>query len=176
MYDWILDQQNRILFVMVDNAGAEVAGLGGGGLTLELSKDGGAFVGSAGTKAEVSDGWYSYLGTAGEADTIGPVAITANGAGCVQQNLEYIVLQRVSQGIEFTYTLTDSVTGLPLNGARVQFATDAAMADIVWVGVTDAFGVARDADTNLPHLDAGTYYVRSRLSGYQFTIDTEVVS
>jgi len=161
---------------MVDAAGAEVPGLGGGGLTLELSKDGGAFIASAGTKAEVSDGWYSYLSTVGEADTIGPIAITVIGAGCVQQNLEYIIMQRVSQGIEFTYTLTDSVTGLPLNGARVQFATDAAMANIVWVGVTDAFGVARDDDTNLPHLDAGTYYVRSRLSGYQFTIDTEVVS
>jgi len=175
MYVWTLDQQNRILFVMIDALGAEVAGLAGG-FTLELSKNGGAFTGSAGTKAEVSDGWYSYLSTAGEADTIGPLAVTVNGAGCVQQNLEYVVLQRPSQGIEFTYTLTDSVTGLPIDGARVWFATDAAITNIVWTGTTDVFGVARDEDANLPWLDAGTYYIKARASGYQFSVDTEVVS
>jgi len=79
-------------------------------------------------------------------------------------------------GIEFTYTLTDSVTGLPIDGARVWMATDAAITNIVWVGVTDVFGVARDGDTLLPHLVAGTYYIKSRASGYTFEIDTEIVA
>lgn len=78
--------------------------------------------------------------------------------------------------IEFTYTIPDSVTGLPLAGVRVWFATDAAILNVVWVGLTDAFGVARDLDGNKPWLSAGTYYVKSRLAGYTFLIDTEVVS
>lgn len=86
--DWVLNQTNRITFVMVDTAGTEVAGLGTG-FTLQLSKNGGAFAGSAGTKAEIGNGWYSYIATAGESDTAGPVAIRVTGAGAVQQNLVY---------------------------------------------------------------------------------------
>ena len=59
---WVLDQQNLIVFVLVDSSGAEVSGLGTG-FTLEISKAGGAFNASAGVKAEISDGWYSYLCT-----------------------------------------------------------------------------------------------------------------
>ena len=160
---------------MVDALGAEVAALGAG-FVLSVSKAGGAFQASAGVKAEISDGWYSYTSTAGEADTIGPIAIKVTGVGCVQQNLEYVVKQRASLGVEFTYTLTDAVTGLPLAGARVWFATDIGIVNIVWVGVTDTFGVARGNDASLPVLDAGTYYVKSQLTGYQFSIDTEIVS
>ena len=172
---WELDQQNRICFVMIDAAGSEVAGLGAG-YTLEISKAGGAFAGSAGTKTEIGNGWYSYLSTAGEADTIGPVAVRVTGAGCVQQNLVYVIQQRTTTCIEFTYTLTDSVSGLPIADATVWFATDASIVNIVWQGETDTFGVARDEFGNLPCLDAGTYYVKSQKSGYVFDIDTEVVS
>lgn len=172
---WVLNQINLIVFVMVDNTGTEVAGLGNG-FTLEVSKAGGAFVASAGTKAEIGNGWYSYQTTVGEADTIGPVAVRVTGAGCVQQNLIYVVIQRSMNCIEFTYTLTDSVTGLPIADATVWFATDININNIVWQGVTDAFGVARDEFGNLPCLDAGTYYVRSQKSGYIFDIDTEIVS
>ena len=78
--------------------------------------------------------------------------------------------------IEFTYTLTDSVTGLPIEGAQVWFATDILMGNIVWSGLTDAFGVARDLDGDLPLLDPGTYYIQSQRSGYTFPQDIEVVS
>ena len=65
---WELNQQNRITFVLVDAAYTEVTGLTNT-FVLEVSKNAGAFVGSAGTKAEISDGWYTYLATVGEADT-----------------------------------------------------------------------------------------------------------
>lgn len=79
--------------------------------------------------------------------------------------------------IAFTYTVTDSVTGLPLDGVQVWFSTDAAGANVVWSGVTDAFGIARDVNLNLPRLNAGTYYVWRQLAGYVFSDpDTEVVS
>ncbi len=80
-------------------------------------------------------------------------------------------------GIEFTYTVTDVTTSLPIEGVECWFTGDIGGTDIVWKGTTDAFGVARDTFDNLPRLDAGTYYVWRRRSGYYFDDpDTEVVS
>jgi hypothetical protein len=174
--NWLLNQQNRITFVMVDATGTEVAGLGGA-FALEVSKAGGAFAPSTGTKAEIGNGWYTYLATAAEADTVGPVSIRVTGAGCVQQNLEYVVMQRTPNAIAYTYTVTDSATLLPVEGVEVWFTTDAGGANVVWTGVTDTFGVARDANAALPLLDAGTYYVwRQKASFTTSNPDMEVVS
>ena len=41
---------------------------------------------------------------------------------------------------------------------------------------TDAFGVARDANGNKPRLDAGTYFILCRKTGFSFTVDSETVS
>jgi hypothetical protein len=173
---WQLNQANWIAFVMVDAAGAEVAGLGAG-LTLELAKVSLAFAAGVGVLAEIGSGWYAYQATAAEADTPGPVAIRVNGAGCVQQNLEYVVVSRVAGAIAFTYTVTDVSTGLPLEGVAVWFSTDVGGVNVVWAGTTDAFGVARDNDGQLPRLDAGTYSVWRQKAGYTFVDpDTEVVS
>lgn len=173
---WKLSQANLITFVLVDSAGAEVAGLGTG-FTLQISKAGGAFAGSAGTKAEISSGVYKYLATSGESDTVGPVFIKITHASIIQQNLEYCVEQRTINAIEYTYTVTDSVSGLPLEGVQVWFAIDSAGSNVVWAGTTSALGVARDSAGNLPRLDAGTYYIFRQLAGYIFSDpDTEVVS
>lgn len=160
---------------MVDSNDTEVAGLGSG-FTLQISKNGGAFAASAGIKAEIGSGWYSYLSTVGEADTVGPVSVKVTGAGAVQQNLEYVVKQRNPGAIEFTYTVTNSLNGNPIEGVEVWFATDANFANIVWNGTTDAFGIARDDNGNKPFLDAGTYFIRCQRAGFNFTDDTEVVS
>ncbi len=174
---WEQDQQNRIDFVMIDGSGGEVAGLGAA-LTMNISKNGGAFAPVAGTIAEIGTGWYTYLSTAGEADTVGPVAITATGAGTIQQNLEYPVKARNIIGVEFTYTVTNSVTSDPIQGVVVNVSTDIAGSNVVFSGLTDAFGVARHGTTNeLPFLDPGTYYFWSRKSGFSFVNpDTEVVA
>lgn len=173
---WEPNQQNLILFVLVDSGGNEVSGIGTA-FTLEISKAGGAFAAGTGTKGEIGDGWYSYLATAGEADTLGPVAVKVTHASVVQQNLEYVVQQRNSEAIEFTYTLTESTSGNPIDGANVWFAIDSDGDNVVWEGVTDAFGIVRDSFGNLPSLDPGTYYVFRNKPGYVFdNPDTEVVS
>lgn len=173
---WKLSQANRIAFVMVDAAGTEVAGLGAG-FTLQISKNGGAFQPSAGTKAEISNGWYTYLSTVAEANTVGPVAIRVTGAGAVQQNLEYVVQQRNPGALAFTYTVTNISTGVVIEGVEVWITTDLAGNNVIWNGHTDAAGVTRDDDGNLPWLDPATYYFWSQKSGYTFTNpDTEVVS
>lgn len=79
--------------------------------------------------------------------------------------------------VEFTYTVTDSVTGLPIEGVEVWFSTDIAGLNVVWSGNTDVFGIAMDVLGGLPMLDAGTYYVWRQRSGYVFADpDVEVVS
>jgi hypothetical protein len=79
--------------------------------------------------------------------------------------------------IDFTYTVTDSVTTLPIEGVEVWISTDNPAVNIVWKGDTDAFGVARDVHGELPALDAGTYYFWRQKAGYTFSDpDTEVAS
>lgn len=173
----IRNQTNWIKFVMVDATNTEVSGLGVG-WTVEVSKVGGAFVAGVGSKLETSDGWYEYELTAAECDTIGPLAVKVTHASTIQQNLEYVVQQRNAGCIEFTYTVTDTGTGLPVEGVDVRFSTDVGGANIVWAGTTDAFGVARDEFSNLPCLDAGSYFVWKQRAGYTPDAwpDTEVVS
>ena len=79
--------------------------------------------------------------------------------------------------IEFTYTVTDSLTGDPIEGVDIDISTDLAGTNVIWCGATDTFGVARDANDNLPRLDPGTYYFWRQRAGYIFiNPDTEIVS
>lgn len=167
---WELNQANRINFVLVDADGNEVSGLGSA-FTLELSKNGGAFAAGTGTKSEVADGWYSYVSTIGEADTIGTVAVKVTHASIVQQNLEYVVEVRSATGVTFTYTVTDSVSGLPIENVYVAAFTDADMTQLVAQGYTDSNGEV------VFYLNPDTYYLFRRKVGYSFVNpDIEVVA
>lgn len=176
--EWELGQQNEIKFVMVTAAGANLAGIGNA-YTIKISKPGNtAFVDGGGTKQEIGSGWYRYVSTAAEADTPGSVAIyLPSQGGAAEQNLEYVVKQRTTLAIAFTYTVTHQLTGLPIAGVGVAISVDLAGNSVVWKGITDAFGVARDDDGALPYLDPGTYYFWSQKAGLTFTNpDAEVVS
>lgn len=97
-------------------------------------------------------------------DATDQLAVIASGAGS-------------GTAIEFTYTVTNSLTGVPIQGARVWVTTDVAGANVVWSGNTDTFGVARDDSNQKPMLDAGTYYFWRQKSTFTFVNpDTEVVS
>lgn len=176
--EWELGQQNEIKFVLVTGAGTNQAGIGNA-FVLKISKPGNtAFVDGSGTKQEIGSGWYRYVSTAAEADTPGAVAIylPAQG-GAIEQNLEYVVKQRNALAIPFTYTVTYQLSGLPIPAVNISVTTDIAGNNVIWVGITDAFGVARDEDGNLPYLDPGTYYFWSQKTGIVFSNpDTEVVS
>lgn len=172
---WRKNQPNTILFVLSDTSGLEVAGLGTA-FTLRISKNGAAFAVGAGTKSEAGLGWYKYVSDVSEADIIGPIALVITHASIQQQNLEYYVDSRVSTSIEFTYTVTNSVGGLPLENVYILFAIDPAFANPVWDGYTDVFGVARDGNGDKPMLTPGTYFIRLRKPGFNFADDTEIVS
>lgn len=176
MFDLKLSQAQQINFVMVDTVNTEVSGLGAT-FSVFVSKAGGAFVAGAGAKAEIGNGWYAYTLTAAETNTVGPLAVRVTGAGATQQNLEYVVEDRTPAAINFTYTVTNSVTLLPIQGVEVWISTDNASANVLWRGYTDTFGVARDSNNNLPRLDPGTYYFWRAKVGFTFVDpDTEIVS
>lgn len=174
--EWVPNQQNLIKFVLVDNDGDEVIGLGGT-FSLSISKGNGPLVAGAGSKGELGLGWYTYLSTADEADTVGSIAVAVTGPGVRQQNLEYVVRQRNPYAVPFEYTMTDDVSGDPLTAVKVTIATQSDGGGVVWVGFTDSFGVARDEFGELPWVDPGTYYLFRQKPGYEFNDpDEEVVA
>ncbi len=167
-FEWIPDHANLIDFVMIDGSGNEVTGLGAG-LAMQISKNGGAFGAAAGTQLEIGLGWYSYLCTVGESNTPGPVAIVANHASTIQQNLEYVVINRADGLAEYTYPVTRSDNSLPIADATVEIYTISPKTNRIWAGVTDEFGHARDEFENLPWLQSGkTYYFWTAKVGFSF--------
>lgn len=176
-YSLEANQQNLVVFVLVDDTNTEVSGLGTG-FTLELSKAGGAFAASAGTKAEIGDGWYSYLTTSGEADTYGPLSIKVTHASIVQQNIPCVIGSLAINAISFTYTVTEPDFVTPIEGVECWFCTDSMGNNIAKYCITDSFGIARLPNSSLlPRLDPGTYYVFRQRVGYSFSDpDTEDVS
>lgn len=174
--EWRKNQPNTILFVLVDDSTAEVEGLDDS-FDVYISKAGGSFALGTGFKWEVGMGWYGYTATPTESDTSGPVAMVITGTGVVQQNLEYVVEDRVISAIEFTYTVTTTAGNIPLPGVEVRIFADALATQIVWAGITDALGVARDFYGYKPRLEPGTYYFFRDKSGYSFNDpDMETVS
>lgn len=172
--EWRLSQQNRVCFVMVDAANTEVSGIGNGNLIVQISKNGAAFAAAGGTNTEIGNGWYSYLATALEADTLGPVAIRVTGAGAVQQNLEYVVKQRTPNATAITITIKD-VNNNVIEGAEVFICSDSAGTNVIWTGDSDSLGVARDDNSELPYLDNGTYFVFAQKSSTSFSNPTTIV-
>lgn len=158
---------------MVDSNNNEVSGLGNG-FTLQISKNGGAFAASEGTKAEIGNGWYTYLATAAEADTVGPIAILITGAGAIQQNLEYVVQQRTPNAVAITITIKD-VSNNVIEGAEVFICSDNAGNNVIWTGDSDTLGIARDDNSILPYLDFGTYFVFAQKAGISFNNPATIV-
>jgi hypothetical protein len=172
---WQYNQPNTIQFVLADSSANPVTGLGSG-LTIQLAKSSGGFAASAGTIEEIGLGWYRYISTAGEADTLGPISLNISAPGTVGQDVEYVVGTRVRSAVETTYTVTSTVDSSPIAGVHVSISTNSAGTEIVWTGITDAFGVARDSEGNKPFLDPGTYYFFLYRAGYAFeNPDTEIV-
>lgn len=75
----------------------------------------------------------------------------------------------VAGSVEYTYTVVNSVTSAPLDGVAVWISTDIGGTNIVWVGQTDALGVARDMFGQKPWLDTGAYFFWRQLASYSFT-------
>ena len=164
MYDLTQNVANAIPFVLIDTSGLEVAGLGAA-FTVLVSANGGAFGASAGTKAELSGGWYLYTATAGESATAGPLALQITAAGCAQQNLVGVVTGAVG-GSSKTYTVT--VDGLPAAGVYCRMCTDTTGLVNVAAGTSNSLGVVTFAHD----LPSGTaVYIFPSKAGVIFDFD-----
>lgn len=122
-----------------------------------------------GNMPAVAAGLYSFVVRlqAGGAPAVGDASV-GTGQG-VWNGSAFVPFVPSAGANEFTYTVTDSVTGLPIEGVDVWCTTDIAGLNVGWRGTTDAFGVARDTNNNKPLLDTGTWYFWSQKAGYTFS-------
>lgn len=169
----------RYYFAIRDTAGALVTGWTGA--DTELSQDGAGFVDAAAEATEIGASGIGYIdlsATEMTADAVViKVTVTNSGALPVVVTLfpEEFGDMRVDTGgtgaIAWTYTLTEDDGTTPIADARVWVTTDEQGASVVAGPLyTDASGEVTF------NLDAGTYYIHCKKSGYNFTVDTEVVS
>jgi len=83
---------------------------------------------------------------------------------------EYITQGLGSDATSWTYTLTDSVSGLPIGNCEIKITTDATGNNVVASAYTDNNGQIT------VYLTSGTYYLWRFLAGYNFSNpDVEVV-
>jgi hypothetical protein len=117
---------------------------------VELNTGGGAYDETTDSQEAIKDSLSGVGLTAAQVWAYATRTLTKFGVGSV----------------EFTYTVTDTSTGLPVENVEVWTTTDLAGTNIVWKGYTDAFGVARDPNLELPYFDPGTYYFWKRKTGF----------
>lgn len=104
------------------------------------------------------------------------VVITIQVTGCyVFFQMFYLTANIISLGagaIEWTYTLTNSDSGNPIDGAEIWVTSDSGGANVLASGTTDANGQITF------YLDAGTVYVWAKKAGYNIDDlpDQETVS
>lgn len=130
-----------------------------------------------GVLTDLGNGQYRYVPPAAEMNG-NHIGFLFTAVGAIPVHCNVVTTGIFPAGsIAFTYTLTNDVTLLPIPGAEVWISTDIVGTNIVWSGITDAFGVARDVFNQLPQLDPGTYYFWRHRVGFTFVDpDTEIVS
>lgn len=106
---------------------------------------------------------------------VGAETLSRGGAQIVWNGSKELTLADVSSSgagaIAWDYTLTNSLTGLPIADADVWITSDVGGLNVLASGRTNASGVVSFM------LDAGTIFVWRQKSGWNFTNpDTEVVS
>ena len=128
------------------------------------------------TESSILDGlyWYRTADIIDLKDNVYVAAATTAGTVDVQTIFAELldVSKAVKGAIEYTYTVDDGAD--PIEGAEVWISTDSGGANVIWSGLTDAFGVARASDLELPWLDAGTYYAWVQKTDFSFSNPDEL--
>lgn len=128
------------------------------------------------TFADLGNNFYQWSYDSLDDDFQGGVKFYSNADSST--TLGYVAINPLTATVfpsgsnEVTFTVTNSVTMLPIDGATVWISTDLAGTNVVWSGTTDAFGVARNVNGEKPFLNTGTYYGWVQDSGYTDTNPT----
>lgn len=100
-----------VMFLMVSSVDHISPGLGLT-VTLTISKNGGPFIAPTGTVTEIGSGWYRYMPSALDTDTLGPWALHATAATADPSDiLLYIVDGFVTLGPTQTTNIVGSMSG-----------------------------------------------------------------
>jgi hypothetical protein len=140
-----------------------------------VSGNGGAqAVGLGAAPVDLGHGAFDYLPTQAETN-YDHVAFTFYDAlaAAVPQTVavDPVAVQSGTGSIAWLYTLTDSISALPIADADVWVTSDIGGVNLLASGKTNSFGVVSF------NLDAGTVYVWRFRTGYNFVNpDTEVVA
>lgn len=86
--------------------------------------------------------------------------------GSVVYEIGHNITNFPAGAVEYDYRVTRSDTGIPVSGVDVWVSTDNPATNIIWRGVTDTFGYARDALDNKPQLDHGIYYFWKQIAAF----------
>jgi hypothetical protein len=161
---------NGFTFLLLDKTKGEpiTTGTPAGYVTI----DDGDQTALAGEITHKGNGQWAIDLTAGETngDVIG-LLFTHDDAVSVHFTISTTIPSAGAGAIAWTYTLTNSVTGLPIADADVWITTDLAGLNVIAQGKSDQNGVTTF------QLDAGTVYVWRAKSGFTFTNpDTEEVT
>ena len=70
----------RVPILLVSSTDHKTA-VTGATVTVQVSKNGGAFAGASGSVTQVGQGWYYVALSAGETDTTGPLLVRATATG-----------------------------------------------------------------------------------------------
>lgn len=148
--------------------------IGKPGTTTLVSKN-------SGGATHISNGIYYTTFDAVDTDTAGNGELYIHKAGSRAVYATLLILPKTiydsmflglgSGAISWTYTVTDSGTGLPIPDAQIWVTSDLAGSNVIASGTTDILGQITFM------LDAGTVYVWRAKTLYNFVNpDTEVVS
>lgn len=143
-----------------------------GAVSVLVTGDGGTQAPGGGTVTHEGNGFHSYVPTQAETN-FAHIAFTFTGTGAVPATIQ--VYTELSPGgvgaISWSYTLTNSVTGLPIADADIWVTSNAQGTNVLASGRTNQSGVVQF------FLDAGVVYVWRQKSGWNFdNPDVETVS
>jgi hypothetical protein len=165
--------QNIIVFFSTINAttgAAEDADSLPTGVLYENGSDSGEVITISNVDTGLYSASFSIPSDAAEEDVYDLVVEgTVNGVagiGSIWRGSISAVINFPAGAEPLTYTVTDTVSSDPVSGVDVWISTDLPGTIIIWRGTTDAFGVARNVNDQLPMLDPGTYYVWKQIAGY----------
>lgn len=82
MRTYLKDSNSKKVYIYMVDSTDHATPKTGATVSVKVSKNGGAFGAGGGSVAELEEGVYAYTPSAGDVDTLGPIAFKATASGC----------------------------------------------------------------------------------------------